>query len=163
MGGSKKGKKGSKKKSGGGGGPAPLKPKAQWDRYVNLKKSTGVSVGVRVANDGQEEKGEWSEVGRVKTEGDISTEVAVVMQRGLIAEHAKRLFPLQFLPKDKVEWASLDGEEWTLIDKNEFKGEPGMEKKIGFQGKPDVGTGFYCHYQDGKLVDRYDEGKTLSK
>lgn len=156
MGGSKGGKKGGKK-------PAPLKPKAQWDRYINLKKSTGVSVGVRVANDGEEAKGEWYEVGLVKSEGNDSTEVAVVMQRGIIADHAKRLFPLQFLSKDKVEWAYLDGDEWTLVDKNVIKGIPGTEKKIGFEGKPDAASGFYCHYQDGKLVDRYDEGKTIAK
>ena len=24
-------------------------------------------------------------------------------------------------------------------------------------------SGFYCHYKDGRLVDQYDEGKTIAK
>ena len=71
-----------------------LKPKAQWDRYGSLKKSTGVRAAARVVNDGQD-AGQWYEVGRVKSEGDEFTEIAIVLQRGIIAEHAKRLYPLQ--------------------------------------------------------------------
>jgi len=87
----------SKKKKGKNSKPnkSPiLKPKAQWDRYGSLKKSTGVRATARVANDGQD-SGEWYEVGRVKSEGDEYTEIAVALQRGIIAEHAKRLYPLQ--------------------------------------------------------------------
>jgi len=163
-GGKKKGKKSNK------GNLISLKPKPQWDRYGKLKKSNAVSVAVRVANAYDDsEKGDWYEVGRVKSEGDQFTELAVAMQRGIIAEHAKRLYPLQFLAKDKVEWAyaTIVNEvenEWTSIDKTVTNEAPtGVEKKIGFEGKPDAATGFYCHYQDGRLVDKYDEGKSLSR
>ena len=79
--GSKKGKKnGSNKQA-----PLTLKPKQQWDRYANLKAATAVRVGVRVVNDG-EETNEWFETGKVKSENDESIEVAVLMQRGIIAE-----------------------------------------------------------------------------
>ncbi len=55
-------------------------------------------------------------------------------------------------------------EDWSIVEKSATTdASPGIEKKVGFEGKPDVATGYYCHYQDGKLVDRYDEGKTLSK
>ena len=71
-----------------------LKPKSQWDRYGSLKKATAVRVAARVANDGQN-AGEWYEIGRIKSEGDEFAEAAVALQRGIIAEHAKRLHPLQ--------------------------------------------------------------------
>lgn len=71
-----------------------LKAKSQWDRYISLKKSISVRVAARVANDGQD-VGEWFEIGSVKSEGDEFTEAAVAFQRGIIAEHAKRLHPLQ--------------------------------------------------------------------
>ena len=59
-------------------------------RYCDKLKGAKIfPVAVRVVNG--EVKGEWLEVGRVKSEGDEFTEVAVAMQRGLIAEHAKRL------------------------------------------------------------------------
>ncbi len=80
----KKGK-GNKKKGGGGAG-LKLKPKPQWDRYGKLKKASAVRVAVRVANDGSEEKGQWFEVGKVKSEENNFTEIAVAMQRGIIAE-----------------------------------------------------------------------------
>ena len=78
---------------------AILKPKAQWDRYGNLKKDNGIRVATRVVTDdpdgdGDGAVGEWYEVGRIKSEGDAFTEIAVTLQRGIIAEHAKRLYPL---------------------------------------------------------------------
>mmetsp|Transcript_53722 Transcript_53722/g.160846 ORF Transcript_53722/g.160846 Transcript_53722/m.160846 type:complete len:92 (-) Transcript_53722:190-465(-) len=90
------------------------------------------------------------------------------MQRGLIAEHAKRLLPLQVLPKDVVEWAYIkdnDGEEeWVLISKDICDDAPsGVEKKMGFEGLPDPASGFYCHYDQGRLVDRSDESKSITK
>lgn len=68
----------------------------------------------------------------------------------------------QFLPKDKVEWAYAsklkpEQEDWVLVDKNAMSDVPaGVEKIIGFEGKPDPATGFYCNYKGGRLVDRYD-------
>ena len=76
---------------------------------------------------------------------------------------------IQILPKDKVDWGysgndSPEQEDWQIVDKSvAAEVAPGTEKKIGFEGKPDAGTGFYCHYQDGRLVDRYDESKSLTK
>lgn len=147
--------------------PLKLKPKSQWDRYCDvLKKSAAISVGVRVVKG--DERGDWLKVGRVKSVGDEFTELAVAMQRGLIAEHAKRLLPLQVLPKDVVEWAYIkdnDGEEeWVLISKDICDDAPsGVEKKMGFEGLPDPASGFYCHYDQGRLVDRSDESKSITK
>lgn len=75
----------------------------------------------------------------------------------------------QFLPKDKVDWAyattaTPEQDDWILTDKNASSAVPaGVEKKIGFEGKPDTATGFYCNYKGGRLVDKYDEGKSLAK
>lgn len=141
---------GSSKKTGGkkgkGKGPVTqkLKPKSQWDKYKRFKKSSSVKVAVRVAADAESDAGDWYEVGKIKSDGDEFTELAVVLQRGIIAEHAKRLEPLQFLPKYQVEWgyASAD-DEWIVVDKNVANSAPsGVEKKIGFQGNPDK-SGFY--------------------
>lgn len=75
----------------------------------------------------------------------------------------------QFLPKDKVDWAytttaTPEQEDWIQIDKSTSRDVPaGVEKQIGFEGKPDTATGFYCNYKGGRLVDKYDEGKSLAK
>ena len=52
-------------------------------------------MATRVVNDSTDEVQPWYEVGRIKSEGDAFTEIAVTLQRGIIAEHAKRLYPLQ--------------------------------------------------------------------
>ena len=140
-------------------------------RYCDKLKGAKIfPVAVRVVNG--EEKGEWLEVGRVKSEGDEFTEVAVAMQRGLIAEHAKRLLPLQVKPKDMVEWGyrtigdNDDDEEpsWSIVDKSVCDDAPkGVDKKIGFEGTPDPNSGFYCHYSGGRLVDKSDEAKQMAK
>lgn len=137
-------------------------------RYCDkLKGAKIVPVAVRVVNG--DEKGEWLEVGRVKSEGDEFTEVAVAMQRGLIAEHAKRLLPLQVKPKDMVEWGyratnSDDEPSWSPVDKSVCDDAPkGVEKKIGFEGSPDPNSGFYCHYSSGRLVDKSDAAKQMAK
>jgi len=137
-------KKGAKKKSAGSTVPK-LKPKGQWDKYKSMKKSSPVKVAARVVK--TEGDAEWFEVGQIKSEGDEFTELAVVVQRGMIAEHAKRLHPLQFLPKDQVEWGYADtgdDDTWVAVDRSIAQGAPsGIEKKIGFVGNPDP-SGFYA-------------------
>ena len=87
-----------------------------------MKLVSGVRVGVRV-NNGDDKVGEWLEVGKVKSENDELVEATAALQRALIAGHAKRLQPLKFLPKDRVECAYSrqdlpSQEEWIIIDKN---------------------------------------------
>ena len=79
---------------------ATLKPKSQWDRFRYLKQSTAIRVAVRKID------GAWMEVGSIKAKEDtLEAQIAALtVQRALIAEHAKRLFPLQILNKDKIEW-----------------------------------------------------------
>ena len=47
-----------------------------------------------------------------------------------------------------VEWgyaASDDSNDWTKVDKLVLENAPdGLEKVIGFEGKPDPNSGFYC-------------------
>jgi len=149
-------KKGNKKKTGGGGGasatPLKLKPKAQWTKFKSLTNESSVTVAMRVvAKEGSDDVGQWFDVGMIKSEGDEFTEVAVALQKGIITEHARRLHPLQFLPKDKFEWGyassssddSTDTVDWILLDvKQMTPPPPGVEKKIGFQGNADP-SGFY--------------------
>jgi len=144
---------GSSKKGAKKGTVKALKPKSQWDKYKSFKQeATRIRAAARVvasAGDDDSDAGEWYEVGQIKSEGDEFTELAVVMQRGIIAEHAKRLHPLQFLPKDLMEWAYETNDEWVAVDKNIASTAPaGIEKKIGFQGLPD-NTGF-CSRVSGK-------------
>lgn len=79
-------------------------------------------------------------------------------------QHAHRLFPLQVSTKDKVEWAywDVENEDWIIVDKTvlEVDDLPNtLEKLVGFEGRPDPATGFYCMYNEGKLVNTDDEGK----
>jgi hypothetical protein len=137
--------------------PLKLKPKAQWDRFLDMKKWTPIPVAVRVVRtDGT--SSDWLEVGKVKSEEDALTEMAVVIQRALLADHAKRLYPLQISAKDRVEYAISSSAtptttlEWTLIPKDAIKEfTTGIERQCGFEGKPDPASGFYCHYVDGRL------------
>ena len=47
-----------------------------------------------------------------------------------------------------------------MVDKSKGDEAPkGIEKKIGFEGKPDKNTGFYCYYHEGRIVDREEQGK----
>jgi hypothetical protein len=61
-----------------------LKPKQQWDRYIALKKETPIKVGVKVVS--TEADSNWLEVGSVRSQADIPSDVAVARQRALIAE-----------------------------------------------------------------------------
>lgn len=150
-------------KKGGASGPKvpKLKAKAQWDRYADLKQCKKVTVGVRIKSDDDSSANEWMEVGRVRSEGDEHTEVAVARQRALIAEHSKRLYPVQIPANAVLEWGYLDGEEsWTVVDKSKGDDAPsGIEKKIGFEGISDKATGFYCFYHEGRIVEREEDGK----
>ena len=129
-----------------------LKPKQQWDRFIALKKETSVLVAVRVV--GEED---WLEVGRIKCKDNANTAVALAKQRVIIVEHARRLFPLQVSKDAKVEWAyrqTEPEEEWVVVDKSVLEDAPdGIEKDIGFEGRPDPASGFYCLYNRGRLVD----------
>ena len=75
----------------------------------------------------------------------------------MLLQHARRLFPLQVSEKDKVEWAYWEGDDdgsWIVVDKSVLEGAPdGIDKQIGFEGRPDPTTGFYCLYDAGRLVD----------
>jgi hypothetical protein len=90
----KKKKKGNDQKAGGLSSSttttavSKLKPKSQWDKYKNLKEASTIQVAVRVAaaTDADADAGEWCEIGKIRSEGNAFTELAVVLQRGLIAE-----------------------------------------------------------------------------
>ena len=62
-----------------------LKPKGQWDRYAKMKKANGVRVACRVVAK-EDDNQDWYEVGRIKSEENEFTEMAVMTQRGIIAE-----------------------------------------------------------------------------
>jgi len=152
-------KKGGGKKKGGGGGmgggastssSSKLKPKTQWDRYKSLKEASSVTVAMRVMYEGTE-VGKWRTIGTVRSEGDEFTEMAVALQKGIITEHAKRLHPLQFLPKDTVQWAYSSNtnantddtdDDWIIINEK-LELPPGADKKVGFQGNADP-SGYYA-------------------
>lgn len=148
--GSKKKAKGKKK---GGNAPTKLKPKQQWDRYSDLKTEEKIRVGIRMKED---ESDEWLEVGKIRSKGTEYTAIAVAVQRAIIAEHGKRLYPLQVSNKKTLEWAyfAKELEEWTTVDKSILEAQPPpaeIEKMIGFEGRPDPSSGFYCVYDNGKL------------
>ncbi|KAL7536009.1 hypothetical protein ACHAXR_006866 [Thalassiosira sp. AJA248-18] len=149
----------SKKKKGGAKVPK-LKAKAQWDRYQDMKQREKINVGVRIKGDDDESSAnEWMEVGRVRSADDDNAEVAVAMQRALIAEHSKRIYPVQIPANAVLEWGYMSGEEWVVVDKSKGDDAPkGVEKKIGFEGISDKATGFYCYYHEGRIVEKEEEG-----
>mmetsp|Transcript_3099 Transcript_3099/g.3580 ORF Transcript_3099/g.3580 Transcript_3099/m.3580 type:complete len:236 (-) Transcript_3099:29-736(-) len=146
---SKKGKA-SKKDS---GNTKKLKPRQQWDRFISddLKTSDSVRVAVRVVPvPASLSPDKWFEVGEIKSKDNAYTEASVIRHRMLIADHARRMFPLQILANDKLDWGysySSDTEnrdaecEWKIAGK--IENMPGdIDKMIGFKGLPDP-TGFY--------------------
>jgi hypothetical protein len=142
------GAKDSKKKD------AKLKPKQQWDRYTSddLKGSEIFRAGVKVIDrsDAGEAGVEWMHAGWVRSKGDAYTEAAVIRQKALIADHARRLYPLQISAKDKLEWGYMKGgEEWLVADKGDMPDD--IEKLVGFRGLPDP-TGFYSSSKE-KVFD----------
>jgi hypothetical protein len=77
------------------------------------------------------------------------------------------LFPLQVSAKEKVDWAfwDVDNEDWIIVEKTVLDVDDlpdAIEKLVGFEGRPDPATGFYCMYNEGKLVNTDDEGKRKS-
>jgi hypothetical protein len=79
-------------------------------------------------------------------------------------QHAKRLYPLQVSPKDTLEWGYRNGDgggdesAWAVADKSALDGieatsNKGLDRSIGFEGTPDPSTGFYCFYNEGRLVN----------
>lgn len=61
-----------------------------------------------------------------------------------------------------MEWgysSSGDSNSWVAVDKSALEGDipNDFEKTIGFQGEPDPRTGFYCFYNEGKLVTNGNE------
>lgn len=147
---------GSSKKNKKGASLPKLKAKTQWDRYADLKKSQKIVVGVKIS--GEEE---WLEVGKVRSENDEHTLVAIARQRALIADHAKRLYPVKVPANAVLEWGYfVVGEEggensWVLVDKASGADAPkGIEKKFGFEGISDKASGYYCYYSEGRVVER---------
>jgi hypothetical protein len=146
-------KKGDKKKS------VVLKAKQQWDRYLALKKSESFAVAVKIADAPMTSSSDgllgWLQVGIVRSKDNAYTEEAVTRQRLLIAEHARRCYPLQVLAKDKLEWAYLNKEDQLIvIGKNDHPWHTaempdGIEKMIGFVGVPDK-SGFYAKSREGE-------------
>jgi hypothetical protein len=139
-----------------------LKPKQQWDRYSNLKNEPMVRVAVRV--EGDDKNNDWLEVGRVKSKDNTNTEAAVAKQRVIIAEHSRRIYPLQLSKDTKVQWAywQEEGDQWVVVDKSVLEGAvDGIEKEVGFEGRPDPASGFYCMYKEGRLVDTSTDGKAI--
>lgn len=142
-----------------------LKPKQQWDRFNDMKKEKKIRVGVRVTNNNI-----WLEAGNIRSKNDQYTEIAIYRQRALIAEHACRLFPLQVTQRDEVIWAFWDEEsnEWIVVDKSVIENNTNnipasVEKMIGFEGRPDPSTGYYCVYNEGRLVNEKDDQRPSSK
>jgi hypothetical protein len=155
-------KKNNKKKGGSSNNnkkDVKLKPRQQWDRYVDLKASDSVRVAVRIIDinidsSEQQQQHQWIHVGAVKSKDNAYTEAAVIRHRVLIAEHARRISPLQISAKNKLEWAysnnSSDSntaqdkqeEEWVVAGKVENLPED-IDKLIGFEGVADP-SGFYA-------------------
>lgn len=120
---------------------------------------------------------QWMEVGRVRSVDNAHTEIAIARQRALIAEHSKRLYPLLIPSNAILEWGYIsagekkviDGSDdgnndggdaitsvWTTVDIKAISNtanEENIEKKIGFEGIPDRATGYYCFYNQGRIVE----------
>lgn len=138
-------------------GGAPLKAKKQWDRHTALVKKGAVLADVAARKDPD---ADWLLVGTVCAPDAAAARGAAARQRALIAEHAKRLhLPLQQLGKKaavQVGYRPAAGAEFEPV-----KGEDGADidaDAIGFEGVSDPGSGFYCHYQDGRVVQAGSAG-----
>ena len=138
----------------------PLKPRKQWGLFLgnDLKDADTIRVAVRPIATTDSNNKKWYEVGAVKSKDNAHTDAAVIRHRSLINEHARRMFPLQILAKDTLEYGytttaagsdkeeASTAEEWTLVAKVDQMPDD-IDTRIGFKGNPDP-TGFYA-FTDG--------------
>jgi hypothetical protein len=76
------------------------------------------------------------------------------------------MFPLKISQKSRAEWAYQKEGEWIVVDKkilDEQEVPNGIEKLIGFAGRPDPSSGYYCLYNEGRLVSGESEVRQPSK
>ena len=142
----------SKKKKDNTKNKNKLKPKRQWNQYLDMKDSKSIPVAVRANAD------DWLEVGAVKSKDNAHTEAAVIRHRVLISDHSRRMFPTQILPKDKLEFAfqqqqEEQGDDWVAVDNDGAKADmpDDVDRLIGFEGHAEP-SGFYKHSTE-KLSD----------
>ena len=69
---------------------------------------------------------------------------------------------MQVSTKDRIEWSywDADGDDWVIVDKSVLDEEDipaGFEKMIGFEGRPDPASGYYCMYNEGRMVTGDDD------
>ncbi|GMI48561.1 hypothetical protein TrCOL_g522 [Triparma columacea] len=149
----------SKKKS-------TLRPKNQWDRYIKLRNlykkdpTCGVSFS-SVAISLPLSPPSFLPVGTVGSTPGTPIGSAVGSQKRLIVEHAIRLHPGKITisnSKDVIYGISSIGSTsyTTLSTSDMVKVE---EKEVGFEGVCDPGTGFFCKYDGGKIVNGADGDK----
>ena len=135
----------------------PLRPRKQWDLFVGdeLKDADPIRVAVRGSS------GKWFEIGAVKSQDNAFRDAAVIRQRPLMADHARRMFPTQIFAKDRLEFGytttpaeslqhdnnTSSEEDWTLVGKVEQMPES-INNMIGFKGLPDP-SGFYAAFSGG--------------
>jgi hypothetical protein len=165
----------SSSSSSSGDSGSKLKAKIQWDRYLELKQEAtsyivGVKIVAEVGNDS-----DWLAVGQVRCRDESLLAAAVARQRGLLADHAKRLFPLKVTPQVKLAWGYFQADtgstemtpttggttlsatgSWVVVDPkasdNSSSKTKDFDKSIGYEGTPDPSTGYYCKYNEGRLV-----------
>jgi hypothetical protein len=139
-----------------------LKPKQQWDRFVALKNSESIPVAVGVVDPTVETTStsdsqiEWLQVGLVRSKDNAFTEEAVMRQRLLISEHARRCYPHKIQAKDTLGYSYLNKSDQLMVVGKGVWGEVKMpadiEKDCGFVGIPDK-TGFYAR-SSGAMDDK---------
>mmetsp|Transcript_46172 Transcript_46172/g.90171 ORF Transcript_46172/g.90171 Transcript_46172/m.90171 type:complete len:239 (+) Transcript_46172:105-821(+) len=164
-GGSKKKKTKGAEGTGDVGAPLKLNAKTQWDRYLDLAGATAHPVAVRTVG-----ADDWIGVGDVRSAGDAETAAAVAVQRGLLVEHARRLYPGRLRRGDTVEWGygapggdDGGGRTFVAVDKTVLDGAPaGVEGRVGFEGTPDPKSGFYCSPDAGRISDKTDAASQRS-
>mmetsp|Transcript_8811 Transcript_8811/g.18082 ORF Transcript_8811/g.18082 Transcript_8811/m.18082 type:complete len:227 (+) Transcript_8811:71-751(+) len=124
-----------------------LKPKQQWDRYVDLKDEPAVAVAVQP--EGTEE---WLGVGSVRSRDSQYTPQAVFRQRALLAEHARRLHPGQVTSDGTLSWGYREPDgAYVRVDRAclDAAETEGLEKWVGFEGLPVAG--FYTDSATGRI------------
>ena len=70
---------------------------------------------------------------------------------------------LSFMEKVAREIAQYLDSYRVIVDKSSGENAPaGFEKKIGFEGISDKATGYYCFYNEGRIVERGEAGEKTS-